>query len=152
MNRNNMILVALLISLAVNLLIAGFVIGKMRGSPRGAPPMAWMTEHISPETQRRIRGQMRGQQEEVRPLREDMRKAQLAVRKAVSAEDYDPQALELALQQSREVSAKYQALMHKNLVTVSKELPREQRMALARVALQRAQNEKRPPRSPESIR
>jgi uncharacterized membrane protein len=74
------------------------------------------------------------------------------VRRAVAAEDYDPQALALALEQSREVTERYQALIHKNLVEVSTELPREERIALARAALQRGQNTKMPPRPPENVR
>ncbi|WOJ92097.1 periplasmic heavy metal sensor [Congregibacter variabilis] len=152
MNRNSLVLIALLISLALNLLIAGFIVGKHRGSGGERPPMAWAVEQLSPETQRRIRGQMRDQLSEVRPLREDMRKAQAAVRKAVASEDYDPQVLALALEKSREVSERYQALIHKNLVEVSADLPREQRIALARAALQRGQHTKMPPRSPQNER
>ncbi len=152
MNRSSLVLIALLISLALNLLIAGFLVGKHRGSPGERPPMDWAVEHLSPETQRRVRGQMRAQLSEVRPLREDMRKAHAAVRRAVAAEDYDPQALALALENTRQVSERYQALIHKNLVEVSTELPREERIALARAALQRGQNTKMPPRPPENVR
>ncbi|MFT4769355.1 MAG: putative membrane protein [Glaciecola sp.] len=152
MNRNTVLIMALLLSLAVNLLIAGFVIGKKRGSAVESPPMAWAVEHLSSDTQRRVRGQMRAQLSEVRPLREDMRKAQAAVRKAVATQDYDSKALELALEKSREVSERYQALIHKNLVKVAAELPREQRIALARAALQRGQDTKMPPRPPKNIR
>jgi uncharacterized membrane protein len=152
MNRHSLILAGLLMSLAVNLLIAGFFIGNHRGARPEPPPMAWATEQLSPETQRRLRGQMRAQLSEVRPLREDMRKAQAAVRKAVAAEDYDPQVLALALEKSREVSERYQALIHKNLVEVSAELPKDQRIALARAALQRGQSAKMPPRPPENVR
>ncbi|MFK8041883.1 periplasmic heavy metal sensor [Congregibacter sp.] len=152
MNRNNYIVIALLVSLAANLLIVGFMVGKNRNANRAPPPMAWMAEQLSPETQRRVRGQMRSQLSEVRPLREDMRKAQAAVRKAVSAEDFDSQALERALQQSRAVSGRYQALIHENLAAVAAELPKEQRIALVRAVLQRGQNAKKPPRKPDSVR
>lgn len=152
MNRNRLILIAMLTSLAVNLLIVGFVVGKKRGFGGERPPMAWAVEHLSPETQRRVRGQMRAQLSEVRPLRKDMREAHAAVRRAVAAEDYDPQVLALALEKSREVTERYQALIHKNLVEVSAELPKEQRIALARAALQRGQNTKMPSRPPENVR
>ncbi|MFK8043301.1 periplasmic heavy metal sensor, partial [Congregibacter sp.] len=114
--------------------------------------MAWAAEHLSPETKRRLRGQMRAQLSEVRPLREDMRNAQMAVREAAAAEEYDPQVLALALERSRQISERYQALIHRNLVEVSAELPKDQRIALARAALQRGQNAKMPSRPPQHNR
>ncbi|EAQ96730.1 periplasmic heavy metal sensor [Congregibacter litoralis] len=150
MKKSNLVVIALLLSVATNLLIAGFFIGKTRG-PVEPPPMAWMAEEMAPETRRMVRRQMREQFPQVRPLREEMRRAQGAVREAVSAEDFDPEALASALERSREVSARYQALIHKNLIDISADLPREQRMALARAALERGQRAKRPHRPPENI-
>ncbi|MDP5070735.1 MAG: periplasmic heavy metal sensor [Congregibacter sp.] len=152
MNKQNVLVMTLLLSVAVNLLMAGFVIGKKRGPQHERPPMAWATESLSPETRRKVRGQMRAQIAQVRPLRENMRKAHMEVRNAVAAETFDSEALALALQQSREVSARYQVLMHQNLVTLSAELNKEQRIALARTVLQRGQNGEKPPRRPEPLR
>jgi uncharacterized membrane protein len=95
---------------------------------------------------------MRSQQEAFRPLRAEMADATMAVRRAISAEDYDPDALALALARMRDVSIRYQQLIHENLVDMSADLPREQRMALARAALQRNQGGKPPPRPPEQRR
>lgn len=145
MNKHTLVLTALLISLSANLLIAGFVIGRKQQGPREAPPMVWAAERLSADTQAKVRRQMRAQISEVRPIRKAMRKAQTAVREAVAADSYDPDALTLALQESRNVSSRYQALIHKNLVALSKDLPKEERMALARAALQRGQGKKMPP-------
>ncbi|MDP5069351.1 MAG: periplasmic heavy metal sensor [Congregibacter sp.] len=149
MNRQSALLMALLVSVAVNLLTVGFVIGQKRGPQHERPPMAWVAEALSTETRRKVQGQMRAQAAQVRPLREDMRKAHMAVRNAVGAENFDSEALASALQQSREVSARYQVLMHQNLVTLSAELNKEQRAALARTVLQRGENGKMPPRRPQ---
>lgn len=149
MNRNRLILIALLISLALNLMIAGFVVGKHRGAPGEPPPMAWAVAQLSPETQQRVRAQMRAQLPQVRPLRKELRDAHLAVREAVAADDYDAQDLAQALEASRVAGERYQALIHKNLVAVSAQLPKEQRIALVRAALQRGQNAKMP-RSPHN--
>ncbi|WP_439100745.1 periplasmic heavy metal sensor [Congregibacter sp.] len=152
MNKSNLIVIALLMSVAMNLLIAGVFIGKKRGGPGEPPPMAWMAEELSPDTRRKVRRQMREQFPEVRPLREEMRTAQRAVREAVAAETFDPRALASALKYSRDVAARYQALIHKNLLEISADLPKDQRVALARAALHRGQKEKRPPRAPSTVR
>lgn len=152
MNKHTLVLTALLVSLSANLLIAGFVIGRKQHRPPEAPPMAWAAERLSAETQAKVRRQMRAQVSEVRPLREAMRNAQAAVREAVTTDAYDPNALTLALKESRDVSSRYQALIHKNLVALSKELPKQERMALARAALQRGQSKKMPSRPSEKHR
>jgi len=69
--------------------------------------------------------------------------------RAATADSYDPEVLKLALAESREVSGRYQALIHKSLVAISKDLPKEERMAVIRAALQRGQGIKKPPRPSE---
>ncbi|MFT7286204.1 MAG: putative membrane protein [Halieaceae bacterium] len=138
MSRQGWLLLTLVVSLSLNLLVAGFVIGRGSSArPPGPPPMDWMAQEVAPETRALLRSRMRQQVQRVRPLREDMRRATGAVRRAVGAENFDPEALAAALAEMRRLSADYQALMHENLVALSAELPREQRIALAGAALQR---------------
>ncbi|MEM6302531.1 MAG: periplasmic heavy metal sensor, partial [Pseudomonadota bacterium] len=59
--------------------------------------------------------------------------------KAISAEDFDPDALDRALARLRDASARYQVLIHSSLVDLSADLTREERISLAREAIQRAQ-------------
>ncbi|MEL7043462.1 MAG: periplasmic heavy metal sensor [Pseudomonadota bacterium] len=139
MTRNNALLLALLLSVAVNLLVAGIVLGKMgfeRGHPE-PPPVAWAARELSPETRRLVRRRMVEQLEAVRPLRRELRSAHSRVRRAVSAEDYDPKALKDALAELRRVTNRYQELLHNNLAEIAAGLPPEERSALARAAMLR---------------
>ena len=153
MNKQQGLILALLVSVAVNLLIAGVIIG--RGSlpkpPPAPPPMEWVARDLKPETQRNIMRALRSRQNEFRPLREDMRLATMGVRKAISASeaDYDPALLAEALANMRDVTLRYQELVHRSLVEVTADLPREERIAVARVALARAQSGKLPRMSTE---
>lgn len=148
MNKQSVLILALLVSVATNLVIAGFILGKAGGHPRERAPMDWAAESLTPDTQRKVRAQLRAQMAQARPLREEMRKAHAAVREAVAAEDFDARALTLALERSREVSTRYQAMMHENLVGLSAELSAEQRIALAKTVLQRGRTERAPSRRP----
>ncbi|MEM1190806.1 MAG: periplasmic heavy metal sensor [Pseudomonadota bacterium] len=139
MTRNNALLLALLLSVAVNLLVAGIVLGRM-GLERGhhePPPAAWAARELSPETRRVVRRRMVEQLEAVRPLRRELRSAQSGVRRAVSAEDFDPQALKDALAELRRVTNRYQELLHNNLAEIAAGLPPEERSALVRAAMLR---------------
>lgn len=153
MNKQQGLILALLLSVAVNLLVAGVVIG--RGSspkpPPAPPPMEWVARDLKPETQRKMMQALRSRQGEFRPLREDMRRATMGVRKAISASDenYDPARLDAALGNMRDVSFRYQELVHRSLVEVTEGLPREERVAVARAALARAQSGKLPRMTPE---
>lgn len=152
MNKQQGLILALLLSVSVNLLVAGVVIG--RGSlprPPAPPPMEWVARDLNPETQRTMMRALRSRQSEFRSLREDMRVATMGVRKALSAsnEDYDPRQLDAALGKMRDATLRYQELVHRSLVEVTADLPREERLAVARAAMARAQSGKLPRMSPD---
>lgn len=152
MNRQHFLVLALLVSVGVNLLIAGIVIGRS-GTPReGPPPIAWAAQNLQPETRQLVRLRMRDQQSRVRLLRKDMQKATRAVRAAVSAADYKPQALSKALADWRAASQRYQQFIHDNLVEVSSDLPTSERVALLRAAMLRGPANGAKERSPRQGR
>lgn len=138
MNKQHLLL-ALLVSLSVNLLVAGVLLGRRGAPPPEAPPFAWAAQQLEPATQRLLRQRMRQQLPAVRPVRAEMSRATNAVRLAVDTPDFDPEALARALADMRTATSRYQQLMHEGIVELAKELPREQRVALARSAMQRGE-------------
>lgn len=145
MSRQNALILALLVSLSINLLIAGFVLGRSGGGPRPEPPpMGWVARELDKETRTMVRKRMREQLPVIRPLRQEMGRAMADVRKAVVARDYDAQALAEALARVRELSDRYQTFMHENLVEISQDLPRDQRIAISRAILERDGKAKMP--------
>lgn len=148
MSKRHLLVLALLLSVSVNLLVAGVLIGRVGRTPHAPPPMDWAGRELDAQTRDLVRSRLREQQAAFRPLRREMVHATGAVRAAISATDYDPEVLAAALAQLRDVTGRYQKLAHDNLVNVSAELPREQRMALLRSALQRGQIDRRGPVEP----
>lgn len=130
---------ALLLSVAVNLLVLGIVIGRGGADAEESVPMEWLTadlQPLQPETRRLIRSRMRDRVSEVRPLREDMRKATRALRLAISAESFSAEDLDKALAQWRNATQRYQSFIHGNLVDMSADLTKRERVALLRAAIQ----------------
>lgn len=153
MNRRSLILGVLLVSLALNLFLAGLLIGRASRAPAKAePPMAWAAQSLSTQQRQRVRRHFAEKQDEVRALRQTMRKATGRVRKAATAEPLDKNELQDALAELRGVQADYQAFMHNNMAEVAASLPREQRMAFLRQALQKEeqlqQRRKAPTKAP----
>ncbi len=138
MTRSNLLLAALVVSVAINLLVAGIVIG--RGGirpPPGPSPAEWMAGNLDQETRQKVRQRMARQASDVRPIRQELRRAMGELRTAVQAEEYDPQAMDDALTRMREARGRYERFFHDNLVELSGELNKAQRIALLRTALQR---------------
>ena len=152
MSKRHVLVLALLLSVSVNLLVAGVVLGRIGRPPQAPPPMDWAGREMDAQTRDLLRSRLREQQDAFRPLRREMVRATAAVRAAISADDFDPEVLAAALAQLRDVTGRYQQLVHENLVKVSADLPREQRMALAQAALQRHQGGRLPPRPPAQRR
>lgn len=136
MNRHTLLNLALVLSLGVNLLTAGVVLGNWRDRERRPPPMAWAAAPLKPEMQGLVRQRMRSQASQFRPLRRDMRRALQAVRRVAAAQPYDASAMSLALERMRDVTMRYQQLIHINVVEMGAELPPQERLALLRAALQ----------------
>ena len=144
MSRQSLLVLALVLSLGLNLVVAGVAIGRKGREPPAPPPMAWAARDLAPETRQLVRLRMRDEVEAVRPLRRELREAHAAVRRAVSATDYDPAALKAALGRLRSVNDRYRQLLHDNVADLAAELPPQERMALLRSALQRAESRRLP--------
>ncbi len=138
MSKQNLLLLVLIVSVSVNLLVAGVVIGRAGVKrPPEPPPAAWAAEQLDPATRQLVRRRMGEQMQTVRPLREEMRAATRDIRRAVSAEPYDPVAMADALARLRDVKGRYEALIHDSFAELSADLPKRQRVALLRAALER---------------
>lgn len=148
MNRQSALLLALLVSVAINLLAAGVMIGRGTAGPPVTPPAAWAARELEPEARRLVRDRMRREVGNVRPLRRELADAHRAIREAISAEDYSARALKDALARLRTVDGRYRQLLHDNVAELAAELPREQRVALLRAAMQRGSAGRVPPRVP----
>jgi uncharacterized membrane protein len=149
MTRQNALLLALLCSVAMNLLVAGVVIGRAGGEPpREPPPMAWAARELEPEVQQMLRSRMRKMLPSVRPLRREIRSANLEVRRAMGRDEFDREVAGAALARMRAATNRYQALLHENLIEVAAELPVEQRATLLRAALNRGGGGGKPPHLP----
>jgi uncharacterized membrane protein len=109
--------------------------------------MAWAAQELDPLAQQMLRRHMREALPSVRPMREEMRSVSMEVRRAVGGDEFDPELAREALARMREVTSRYQALIHENLIEVAAELPRDERAALLRAALNRGAGGK-PPRPP----
>ncbi|MEM6606476.1 MAG: periplasmic heavy metal sensor [Pseudomonadota bacterium] len=149
MSRTAVLSLALGVSLTINLLVLGFVIGRNSvgsegAAERRAAPMEWAAQKLEPGTQRLVRQQLRKRLREVRPIRRDMQAAKRAVQRAITADEYSAKELESALAELRDASARYQTLIHSSLVQVSQGLTKEQRIAVARAAIDRAQTTRIP--------
>jgi uncharacterized membrane protein len=148
MSRQSALLLALLVSVSVNLLVAGVLIGRSSVGVRETPPAAWVARELEPEARRLVRDRLRQETGNVRPLRRDLADAHRAVREAMSAEDYDAQTLKDALARLRAVDGRYRQLLHDNVAEIAAQLPREQRVALLRAAMQRGGVGRIPQRPP----
>jgi uncharacterized membrane protein len=138
MSSRNGLVIALLLSAALNLLIAGVLLGRWtRGEAPQPPPLQWTARDLAPETRQQVRDRLQERMTDVRPLRAEMREASAAVRRAAVAEPFDASALRQALAELRRIQQQYQGVMHDSVVDIAAELPREQRLALLRQALER---------------
>ena len=147
MNKQHALLLALLVSVAVNLLVLGVVLGRQGQRPPEPPPAEWATRHLDDSARRLVRQRMSADRGRIRPLRADVGEALAEVRRAAVAEEFDAVALEDALENMRDARARYEAFLHRGLVSVAAQLPREQRLALLRAALEPRRDNKRGGRS-----
>lgn len=143
MNKQQALLLALVISVGVNLLVLGVVLGRQGLRPPEPPPAEWATRSLDDATRLLVRQRMNTDRDRIRPLRAEVGEALAAVRRAAVAEQFDAVALEESLETMREVRTRYEALVHEGLVSVATQLPREQRLALLRAALEHRRGGKR---------
>ncbi len=143
MNKQHALLLALLVSVAVNLLILGYALGRQGQRLQEPPPAEWAVRRLDDSSRRLVRQRMAADAKRIRPLRADVARALGNVRRAAVADEFDPEALDRALAHMREVRTRYESVVHEGLVSVASELPREQRLALLRAALEHRVGAKR---------
>lgn len=149
MTRQHGLILALLLSLGLNLLVAGVLLGHALDARRRpeAPPMAWAARELPVQLRRDIRAQLRARAPQARALRQELRRAALALRRAAAAEPLDREALAAALQRMRRARGAYESFTHERLLEIVAGLPRKQRLAVLREVLQRRAGRDGPPRS-----
>jgi uncharacterized membrane protein len=145
-SRTTTILAVLLVaSFAINFFVAGIFFSHagrpphfsmmgprpentvfMRGEPRG----------LSEEGREILRNSLQGQGPSIRAHAEAMSKAQDAIRDALKAKPFDPEALATAQQQARQAVDSIQAAIQAKLAEVAAQLSDEDRAALANMPVQ----------------
>lgn len=136
MNKQHALLLALLVSVAVNLVILGYALGRQGQHLQQPPPAEWAVRRLDDSSRRLVRQRMAADAKRIRPLRADVARALGGVRRAAVADEFDSEALDRALAHMRDVRTRYESVIHEGLVAVASELPRDQRLALLRAALE----------------
>src|SRR5262245_62981550 len=90
-------------------------------------PRGLLGEHAGPEAERSLREVMKHHGPHLREHGRALRDARRAVATALSAEQFDPKALEAALSALRQQTAESQQRMHGALMELAPTLDREQR-------------------------
>lgn len=145
---SKLVLPALVVSLGINLLVAGVLLGRALNPAVPPPPMAWAVRDLDEQTARRLRPMLRERMGEVRPLRSEMRNAMRDFAEVVEREPFDAQAAARALATLRTGSARYQEVLHRNMLSILEGLAPEERLAVVRMLLHRgARRPERPARA-----
>jgi uncharacterized membrane protein len=126
---------ALVFSLAINLLFIGALAGRMLNRQHAGPMprhLSWMLRDLDPRIRQQLLPQMQNYAEKARPLHKSILQAQGKLRAALATEPFDEEALTSALSELQMTSNGLQTSMHKEIVTLAKQLGPEQRIRIAR--------------------
>jgi uncharacterized membrane protein len=134
---NKKIKTAFLLSIIVNVLLLGVVLG---GLPRWFSEPASRQEQMErrikelPEpAQTRFREKMEQIRKEVEPMRDQIREARRAAIGILTTEPFDEAAYDRQVEEIGELRVRMGKRMAEGIKEVAKELPQDQRMALAKV-------------------
>lgn len=146
MQTNKWLIGGLVLSLVVNLLLVGFVAGRMSGfgpAPGfGADPTAGffrLLGFLSDERRATITPELRKEMGQIMPMLRKIHGDQKDVFEKLTADPFDPVALETALADLRENLTAAQIASHHSFVEMAKALTPGERKSLARAM-------RRPPR------
>lgn len=145
MTRGRLITVAFLVSLTINLLFIGAFIGhRMRGAGthQFPPHFGWMIRNLDDETRDELKPVLERQREQLIPLRQKMREAQIRFNEALVRDPLDEAKLNKAITDLRETSAKFQAAMHDQAMFLIKHMDAEEREKVARYLRHRRPGDK----------
>lgn len=128
---------SLLVSLAINLMAAGWFVGQRAASPQHME--RGMLRHMARTLPEELRAPLRAEiKARRRPLFEafrDVRQARQAVRTALAQQPFDRAALEAALSEQRQGTARLQQLMHEAMVETAVTISPEQRQRWSQTPL-----------------
>jgi len=146
MRTNKWLIGGLVLSLVANLLLVGFVAGRMSGFPPppgfGPDPTAGffrLLGFLSDERRATITPELRKQMGEIVPILRKIHGDQKDVFETLTADPFDPAALEGALTDLRTNLTAAQIASHHSFVEMAKSLTAEERKSLAR-AMRRPQH------------
>jgi uncharacterized membrane protein len=139
MRTNKWLIGGLVVSLIVNLLLAGFVAGRLSGfgPPPGFGPdpttgFFRLLGFLPDDRRSAITPELRKQMSTLMPVLRKMRGDQHDVFETLTAEPFDPAALEAALADLRTNLTAAQIASHHSFVEMAKSLTPEERKSLAR--------------------
>ncbi len=140
LTRKNGLLWIVLISLSINLFFVGTLAARFFDRPdSSAAPvnMRWLMRDMEPQARDLLLPQIRSQNEELRPLRMQMFRAQREVNLLLAADPVNQTAVLEAFGRLREANMLYQELSHQQLTSIFAQLTPEQRQRAFRFMSER---------------
>jgi uncharacterized membrane protein len=139
MRINRWLIAGLVLSVVVNLLLVGFVVGRLSGftpppvfSPDPTAGFHRMLGFLSDDRRAAIMPDIRKEMGELMPLFRKVRGDQRSVFDALTAEPFDPAALDAALTNLRGNLSAAQVASHHSFVELAKQLTPDERKELSR--------------------
>lgn len=156
-STNKLLIGALLLSVAVNLFLVGGIVYRVtvhsESSPRLMPRnVSWLVRDLSEARRQELQPLLESNRQDSEALRREMFTAQRRVNELMASSNFDGDALDAAFTQLRNSAADYQALSHRQTITILSNLTEAERK-LAQEFLQRrgprggGSERDRPPRS-----
>ena len=130
MNRKNLISLGVLISIAINLFFIGGIGYRLINTQefdtpsfRPLPPnLGWVVRDLSEERRSELEPQLLNSYESIRPIREEMFTAQRNVNELMISSSFDGESLNQAFKALRATNDRYQALSHKQTISLLEQL------------------------------
>jgi uncharacterized membrane protein len=134
--RSRWVVAVLVVSLVLNLLAAGFIVGRLTGPPAVIAPdptagYGRMLRFLPDERREAVSPMLRRQLRETMKGARTLRREHSAVFDALTADPFEPAALEAALAELRETLNATQETAHRALVELAGSLSLEERRQLA---------------------
>jgi uncharacterized membrane protein len=133
MNKNKLLIFALLVSLAINLIFIGGIAFRFSNiqnefGGRPLPPnVGWIVRDLSEERRSELGPLLQQSFEQTRPVRAEMLTAQRRVNELMSAQAFDDTALNQAFADLRDANLRYQTLSHQQTSIILNELSEQER-------------------------
>lgn len=138
--QKNGLLWIVVVSLSINLFFIGTLAARFlntRDNSAAPVNMSWVMRDMEPQARELLLPQIRTHNEELRPLRMQMFRAQREVNLLLAAEPVDQPAVLVAFGRLREANMLYQELSHQQLTSIFAQLTPEQRQRAFRFMSER---------------